>query len=191
MDASQSGAEAPRDAELLALARDAIARSLAGEAPVLPVGDAPEPHGGVFVTLWGPGHRLRGCIGHITSIEPTVAAEVAACAVASATSDPRFPVLDPDELDAVAIELSILGPLQVVEGVAELDPRRFGIVVTQGSRRGVLLPGVDGVDTVEVQLAIAAQKGRVDLERPYRIERFAARKVHEPAAGEAAQGLRA
>ena len=148
-----------------------------------------EPHGGVFVTLWSPGHELRGCIGHITSARPTVAEEVAACAVASATSDPRFPALDAEELAAVAIELSLLGPLEEVSDVGDLDPARFGVVVTQGARRGVLLPGIEGVDTADVQLAIAARKGRVDLARPHRIERFSARKVHEPALDDPAQGL--
>lgn len=180
MDASRSGAEALRDDQLVALARDAIARHLAGEDLDPPAEGREEPHGGVFVTLWSPGHRLRGCIGHITSAMPTVADEVAACAIASATGDPRFPALEPAELDEVSIELSLLGPLEVVAGVEDLDPHRYGVVVTQGARRGVLLPGVEGVDTADEQLAIAARKGRVDLARPHRIERFSARKVKEP-----------
>jgi AmmeMemoRadiSam system protein A len=190
MDASRSGAEAQRDAELVALARDAIARHLEGDPPPSFGDAAPEPHGGVFVTLWDARHHLRGCIGHITPIEPSVAAEVAACAVASATGDPRFPPLARDELDACAIELSLLGPLEVVAGVGDLDPARFGVVVAQGARRGVLLPGVEGVDTAEQQLAIAARKGHVDLAEPHRIQRFSARKVHEAARGQGPQGLR-
>lgn len=191
MVASESCGRAAGDAELLAIARQAIAGVLAGEAAVSSGVDATEePHGGVFVTLWAPGHKLRGCIGHLTSLEPTVADEVASCAVASATADPRFPVVEPEELADLVIELSVLGPLEAIEGYGELDPQRFGVVVTQGARRGVLLPGIEGVDTVAEQVAIAAQKGRIDLGRPLQLYRFEARKVAEPAGRIPVQELR-
>lgn len=191
MVASESSGQVAGDAELLAVARQAIAGALTGGRGVTSGADATEePHGGIFVTLWAPGHRLRGCIGHLTSLEPTVADEVASCAVASATADPRFPVVEPEELVDLVIELSLLGPLEAVAGYEALDPRRFGVVVTQGARRGVLLPGIEGVDTVAEQVAIAAQKGRIDLGRPFQLYRFEARKAAEPAGALAVQDLR-
>jgi AmmeMemoRadiSam system protein A len=194
MDASESRARADRDVGLCAIARAAIARHLVGELPEQGSGaalDEGEPHGGVFVTLWSPGHHLRGCIGHITALEPTLREEIASCAVSAATADPRFFPLTPPELDELAIEVSLLGRLEPVGGLADLDPHRFGVVVSQGMRRGVLLPDVEGVDTAAEQLAIAAEKGGIDTSRPIRVSRFEVRKEREPFVTQAAQGLRA
>jgi len=95
---------------------------------------------GAFVTLESHG-ELRGCIGHVEANEP-LSTVVARCAVAAASSDPRFPAVTPAELDEIAIELSILGPLRPITDINDIEVGRHGLVVEQGWNRGLLLPQV-------------------------------------------------
>ncbi len=170
--------------KLVALARSAIAAHLSGDA-LPPLGAGGSPARGVFVTLWGPPidpdtrRELRGCVGHIEPLHPTLEDEVATCAVASATRDVRMVPIRRDELSELDIEVKVLGPLERVDGPASLDPARYGVLVTQGRKRGVLLPKVEGVETVEEQLGIACRKGGVDRTLPYEIHRFTAETFSE------------
>jgi len=173
-----SAAPSPFD-QLPALARAAIAAKLEGrrfEPPPLP--DAEDSPHGVFVTLHARGD-LRGCIGHIEPTCERLSEEVATVAPLAAFRDPRFPPLRPDELHEVAIEISILTPPEPVADKRTLDPRRYGVVVSSGPRRGVLLPDLEGIDTVEQQLTIALRKGRIDAAEAYAVERFEIVKVEE------------
>ena len=125
---------------LLRIARRAIAAHLAGErASAIDLSGAPAAPGGAFVTLRRH-EELRGCIGHIEADGP-VGAVVARCAVASATEDPRFPAVTRLELVEIAIELSLLGPLETA-GAETVEVGRHGLVVEMGWRRGLLLPQV-------------------------------------------------
>jgi AmmeMemoRadiSam system protein A len=127
---------------LLAVARDAIARQL--NLPSSPPEPTPIPEAQarapVFVTLT-LGDRLRGCVGNM---EPSGSLPefTASCAVASATTDPRFPPLAPAELARARIEISILSPPMPAAGPQDIVPGIHGIVVSQGPRRGLLLPQV-------------------------------------------------
>lgn len=165
---------------LPALARRAIAAHLGGEpfeAPSLPAPmDAPV---GVFVTLWAPGHRLRGCIGHVEPFSDSLAEEVALCAVSAATRDPRFPRVTPAELGDLHLEISLLHPPEPVSGLDELDPQVYGVVVSSGRRRGVLLAGVDGVRDAAHQVDIARQKAGIGPREPFAVERFPMTKIEE------------
>ncbi len=96
--------------------------------------------GGAFVTLHKRG-ELRGCIGHIEPTEP-LGQVVPRCAVAACRSDPRFPPVAVDELDAIDIEISLLGPLAPIAGPPDLVVGRDGLVVERGRQRGLLLPQV-------------------------------------------------
>lgn len=131
----------------------------------------------VFVTLRSPDGTLRGCIGRTLPLARTLAEEVADCAVSAATRDPRVPPITSNELDALQVEVSVLRPAERVDSRAELDPRTYGVVVTYGPRRGVLLPAIEGVDTVDDQLRIVLRKAGISSDAPYRIERFAVDKV--------------
>jgi AmmeMemoRadiSam system protein A len=126
---------------LLQLARDAITAWVLGrDAPPPAPALVMERCAGVFVSL----HKerdLRGCIGHIEQ-DQAIAPLVARCAVAAATSDPRFPPVTPSELAALQIEVSILGPLERIAGAADVEIGRHGLVVEQGWSRGLLLPQV-------------------------------------------------
>ena len=126
---------------LLRIAREALAAHV-GAAPAQVHGDAgilARP-GGVFVTLH-KGGSLRGCIGHIEPNEP-LGKVVPRCAVAAASTDPRFPPITADELKRIDIEISLLGPLERIHGPGEIIVGRHGLVVEQGWQRGLLLPQV-------------------------------------------------
>lgn len=127
---------------LLALAREAVHGCVAGRPHAGP-GALPErlahPQG-VFVTLRVAG-RLRGCIGVIEARQ-ALGAAVRDCAIAAATEDPRFPPVGPPDLADLEIEISVLEEPREVRDAAEIVPGRDGLIVTQGSRRGLLLPQV-------------------------------------------------
>lgn len=126
---------------------------------------------GVFVSLhkWGD---LRGCIGTTAPTQSSVVAEIIHNAIQAALHDPRFDPLSPDELDDLDISVDVLDEPEPVEDRARLDPEKFGVIVAHGGRRGLLLPDLDGVDTVEDQLAIACRKAGIPENTSYRIERF-------------------
>lgn len=165
---------------LPSLARRAIEAHLEGgtlEPPRLPAPlDAPM---GVFVTLKGPRGELRGCIGHIEPVFDTLAEEVVSCAVSAATRDPRFPPVGADELGALSLEVSLLHPPEPVDGLGDLDPARWGVVVERGQRRGVLLAGLEGIESAAEQVAIARRKAGIRPDEPVRLYRFAMSKVEE------------
>jgi AmmeMemoRadiSam system protein A len=132
---------------LLAIARRAITAYVTGaarpgddggETPALST--PPSGSAGVFVTLHED-HQLRGCIGHMDPDEPLVDALVDA-AVAACSHDPRFPPVRRDDLSRISIELSILGPLEPVATIDDIEIGRHGLLVEQGDRRGLLLPQV-------------------------------------------------
>lgn len=158
---------------MLGIAREAIAAKISHNAYRVPV--LPKPWNntqGVFVTLRDRVGGLRGCIGHVEPLFGTLSEEIAACAAAAATQDTRFPRVAPKELPGLRIELSLLSKPEPVTDISTLDPKRYGVVVSSGRARGVLLPNVDGVDTVEEQLRLAAAKGQLPASRSWVIERF-------------------
>jgi len=163
---------------LFDVARQAIESELRGEHFIPPQFDAPwHDARAVFVTLRNAKGELRGCIGRTEPIHASLAEEVADCATAAATRDYRMAAVELDELDGMSIDIAILDDPEPVANRAELDPQRYGIVVTRGLRRGVLLPNVEGIDTVVDQLRVALQKGGISSTEPYRVERFTVSKV--------------
>ena len=126
---------------------------------------------GTFVTLHKHG-KLRGCIGTILATRESVAEEILQNAVSACSRDPRFPPVTEDELNALEISVDVLGDLEPIDSPEELDVKRYGVVVSHGRKRGLLLPNLDGVDTVEDQISIARQKGGILASEPYRLERF-------------------
>lgn len=157
----------------VALARAAIeAHVREGRVISPPAGLPPKLRGqaGAFVSLKRQG-RLRGCIGTYHPSEPTLAEEVIQNAIRAATADPRFPPVTPEELPELSISVDVLSaPEPCTE--EDLDPRRYGVIVEQGWRRGLLLPDLEGVNTVEEQLGIAKLKAGVSPHAPCRLFRF-------------------
>lgn len=115
---------------------------------------------GTFVSI-KKGGQLRGCIGTFAPTMPNIAEEVVSNAISAATRDPRFPPVTEPELDQLDISVDVLTPAEKVKGKEELDPKRYGLIVKSGYRRGLLLPDLEGIDTVEEQIAICRQKGGI------------------------------
>jgi AmmeMemoRadiSam system protein A len=167
---------------LLDVARAAIAARLCGERYDPPALPAPWSRSrGVFVTLRDSDGELRGCIGHLEPNYATLSQEVASCAVSSATRDTRFAPVTKDELFDLRIELSVLSPTEPVSGLHRLDPERFGVAVSSGPLRGVLLPGIEGVRSARDQVRIAAAKAGLHADAPLSLERFEVQKIREDA----------
>lgn len=126
---------------------------------------------GVFVSLHLHG-QLRGCIGTIGPITNSIAKEIARNAVSAGTQDPRFPTVRAEELDRLEYSVDVLGPTEPISSSAELDVKRYGVIVSSNGRHGLLLPNLSGIDTVEKQIDIARKKGGISPREPYTLERF-------------------
>ena len=126
---------------------------------------------GAFVSIHKHG-KLRGCIGTIEATAKNVAQEIIENAISAATRDPRFDPIEPDELKWLEINVDVLGKAEKIRSTDELDVKRYGVIVSCGHRRGLLLPDLDGVDTPEQQVSIAMQKGGIRKSDPYTLERF-------------------
>ena len=166
---------------LVKLAKDAVERYIR-ERTVLPVRDedlTPEmrERAGVFVCLKVRG-MLRGCIGTFEPAEKDVATETVRNAVSAATSDPRFTCVRAEELPEIEYSVDVLTPPERVSGPADLDPKRYGVIVQAGRRRGLLLPDLEGVDTVEYQVSIAMQKAGIMPGTPVTLYRFEVKRYH-------------
>ncbi len=125
---------------------------------------------GAFVSIHKQG-RLRGCIGTIAPTQASLAEEIIQNAISACSRDPRFDPIRPDELQWLEISVDVLGAPEAIASEVELDVKRYGVIVSRGHRRGLLLPDLEGVDTVHQQVEIARQKAgiapgeRVDLQR--------------------------
>ena len=163
---------------LVVLARKTIESYLANK-PLPDPADVPgfKEAAGTFVSLKKKG-QLRGCIGTIQPVSSSVAEEVINNALSAATRDPRFPPLSEEELEGITISVDVLTPLEPVTGPDELDPARFGVVVQSGVRKGVLLPDLPGVDTVEYQLEIAMRKAGIAPTEDVELFRFEVKRYY-------------
>ena len=157
------------------LARQTIQEYLrTGRQIAPPQGLPPELYGtraGAFVSLKEDG-RLRGCIGTIQATKDSLAEEIIANAVSACSRDPRFPPVEAWEADRLTVSVDVLGETEPVTSPEELDAGRYGVIVTKGLKRGLLLPNLEGVDTVEQQIAIARQKAGIREGEAVALERF-------------------
>lgn len=165
---------------IVELAREAIERYVRkGERMPVPQELSPllASRAGAFVSLHMNG-ELRGCIGTIEPTQDTLAAEVIQNAISAATQDPRFPPVTERELPLLDISVDVLEPAEEVTSLADLDPKVYGVIVQRGSRRGLLLPDLEGVDTPEQQVSIALRKAWIGPHEPYRLLRFRVTRYH-------------
>lgn len=126
---------------------------------------------GVFVSIKKDG-QLRGCIGTIQAVQGCIAEEIVENAVSAAVRDPRFSPIEPEELEHLVISVDVLGETEKISSPEELDTERYGVVVTKGHKRGLLLPNLEGIDTAEEQIAIAKQKAGIKENEDVELERF-------------------
>ena len=145
-----------------------------GEVMPLPADVAPEllnVRAGAFVSIHKFG-ALRGCIGTIASTQKNLALEIIENAVSAVSKDPRFQPVTEDELKYLDINVDVLGEAVKISSPAELDVKKYGVIVQSGYKRGLLLPDLDGVDTVEQQVSIARRKGGIGPGEDMELFRF-------------------
>ena len=167
---------------LVRLARDAIEAYVRHHTvldPTRPPGSESQ-RAGVFVSLHHRDGSLRGCIGTIQPTRDSIEEEIVGNAISAATRDPRFYPLTPEELEDLDISVDVLGAPEVVDGLDDLDPKEYGIIVAcADGRQALLLPDLPGVDTPAQQLDITCRKGGIDPGRDrYRLSRFRVERHH-------------
>lgn len=133
---------------------------------------------GVFVCMKKHG-MLRGCIGTFEPTKANVAEEIVANAISSATRDPRFPPVDASELHQLSYSVDVLTKPEPVKDMSQLDAKRYGVIVESGWRRGLLLPDLEGVDTVEEQIDICRRKAGIPPQEPIKLYRFEVKRYSQ------------
>lgn len=139
---------------------------------------APEPlppemceKAGVFVCI-KKRSELRGCIGTYMPTCSCIGDEIVNNAVSAATKDPRFPRVTEEELKDLSYTVDVLTCPEKVNDIHELDPKKYGIIVASGFSRGLLLPDLEGIDTVEEQIRITKMKAGILPHEEVEIYRF-------------------
>jgi AmmeMemoRadiSam system protein A len=159
---------------LVVLAKDTVEKYIKeGEKPEPPKTLTPEMEkkAGVFVSIHERGD-LRGCIGTFEPQQRNVAEEIITNAISAATGDPRFDPVSPDELPYLDYSVDVLTHPEPVADKISLDPKKYGVIVASGWRRGLLLPDLEGVDSVDYQIDICRQKGGIGPGEPVQLYRF-------------------
>lgn len=128
--------------------------------PAEPFSPEMQEKAGVFVCIKRDG-QLRGCVGTFMPCCENIAEETVRNAISAATEDPRFQPVEEEELERLQYTVDVLSSPEKVNDMKALDPKEYGVIVVSGHRRGLLLPDLDGVDSVEEQLRIARMKAGI------------------------------
>jgi hypothetical protein len=175
----------PKGDPLVRLAKEAIAAYVChGKtiAPPRPLPPEMAARAGAFVSIKEDG-ELRGCIGTYEPQQANLAEEIIHNAISAATADPRFPPIEPWELERLDVSVDVLSPPEPVDGVHQLDARRYGVIVRSGYRTGLLLPDLEGVDTPEQQVMICMRKAGIGPGEPISLFRFTVERHHAGSGG--------
>lgn len=139
-----------------------------------------EEQAGVFVSIKLKNQDLRGCIGTIFPTQETIEQEIIENAISASTRDPRFPPIGRDELDNLIFSVDVMGKPEQISDISQLDPHKYGIIVKSSSgAQALLLPDLEGVDTVESQISITKRKAGIPMNEPVTIFRFGAQRHYE------------
>ena len=161
--------------DYVALARSTIETVVAGKPlsgrSVLLSDELLNSRAGAFVSIHEHG-QLRGCIGTTAPVQTSLAQEIVQNAQSAALRDPRFPAIQPYELEDLEIKVDVLKEPEPIESSDQLDVRKYGVIVSKNGRRGLLLPDLEGVDTVQKQISIAKQKAGIPEHEDVHLERF-------------------
>jgi AmmeMemoRadiSam system protein A/AmmeMemoRadiSam system protein B len=141
------------------------------KAPELLPEEMLKSRGGTFVSIKTDA-GLRGCMGTIAGTQKNIAEEIIENAIKAAVHDPRFPEIESQELSGLYISVDILGKAEPIEDKSLLDPHKYGVIVTSGYKRGLLLPRLKGIDTVDAQIEIALNKAGIGQDESFSLERF-------------------
>ena len=157
------------------LARETIENYVKQGKIITPPKDLPEEminqKAGVFVSLKKFGD-LRGCIGTFMPTQENIAQEIIKNAISAAIDDPRFPPVTVSELEELSISVDVLSAPEEVKDTSQLDPKKYGVIVSSGYKKGLLLPDLEGVDTVEYQIDIAKRKAGIYPGEKVKLYRF-------------------
>lgn len=159
---------------LPSIARMALEQYARGKRLKISLKDIPDEFrrkAGVFVSLKKNG-QLRGCIGTVMPQYGNIVEEIIQNAVSAGHRDPRFNPLDKEELDELDISVDVLGAPESIDSKDKLDTIRYGVIVKAGRKQGLLLPNLEGVDTVEEQIRIACEKAGIRPGEDFKLQRF-------------------
>lgn len=163
------------EGEYVKLARKAIEKYILKEKKInLPKASSEElfsEKAGVFVSL-KTDSGLRGCMGTTSPICKNLGEEIIENAIKSASMDSRFETVDKSELHSLIISVDVLSRPEYIEDIAELDPKIYGLIVESDYKRGLLLPNLDGINSVEEQIKIALNKGGINPHDVHKMYRF-------------------
>jgi AmmeMemoRadiSam system protein A len=160
------------------LARQAIESFVKEGKVVSPPEDPPlemQGQAGVFVSLHRFG-QLRGCIGTFEPTKENIAREIIFNAISSATRDPRFPPVTPGELESLDYSVDILTRPEPAAEKDQLNPKKYGVIVEYGSKKGLLLPDLEGVDSIDQQIDICRRKAGIMPGEPVKLSRFTVKR---------------
>lgn len=133
---------------------------------------------GVFVTLKKE-NELRGCMGTFRPVQKNAAYEIVSNAMTAAENDPRFPAVQKEELSQIEISVDILSDPEKISSEDDLDPKKYGVLVQGGHQTGLLLPELEGIDTVEKQINVARKKAGLASTSEIEIYRFTVSRFKE------------
>jgi len=128
-----------------------------------------------FVTLYKE-NALRGCIGTMVPYRENLLEEIRGNAISAAFNDPRFEPLKKDELEGLQISVDVLSEMEEIEDIKELDPKKYGILISDGRSQGVLLPDLEGIDSVEQQIEVAMNKAGITRKPGLVIKKFTVKR---------------
>ena len=126
---------------------------------------------GAFVSLKKYG-ELRGCIGTFMPTQKNIAQEIIKNAISAAVDDPRFSPVNVSELEDLSISVDVLSVPEEIKDISQLDPKKYGVIVSSGYKKGLLLPDLEGVDTAEEQVDITKRKAGIYPGEKVKLYRF-------------------
>ena len=167
--------EKKEESTYVKLARETIENYIKQGKIIAPPKDLPEEminrKAGVFVSLKKNGN-LRGCIGTFMPTQENIAQEIIKNAISAAVDDPRFSPVAASELGDLTISVDVLSPPEEISDISELDPKKYGIIVSSGYKKGLLLPDLEGVDTAGEQVDITKRKAGIYPDEKIKLHRF-------------------
>ncbi len=173
--------KAKEESAYVKLARETIENYIKQGKIITPPLDLPEEminqKAGVFVSIKKFGN-LRGCIGTFMPTQENIAYEIIRNAISAAVDDPRFSQVTASELGDLTISVDVLSPPEEISDVSELDPEKYGVIVSSGYKRGLLLPDLEGVDTAEEQIDIAKRKAGIYPGEKVKLYRFEVKRYY-------------
>lgn len=172
---------AKEESAYVRLARETIENYVKCGKIISPPRDIPEEmikqKAGVFVSIKKIGN-LRGCIGTFMPTQENIAYEIIRNAISAAVDDPRFPPVTVSEFNDLTISVDVLSSPEEISNISELDPKKYGVIVSSGYKKGLLLPDLEGVDTAEEQIDIAKRKAGIYPDEKVKLYRFEVKRYY-------------